>query len=71
MNDSESNAFNPFEKDVLYQELRKLAAHRLRNELPGQTLDATGLVHEVYLRLYTSQKLDRWVNNEIHVNGLP
>ncbi len=62
MNDSESSAFDPFEEDVLYQELRKLAAHRLRHELPGQTLDATGLVHEVYLRLYTSQELDRWVN---------
>ncbi len=59
---SESQAFDPFEGDMLYEELRKLAAYRLANELPGQTLDATGLVHEVYLRLFVPQKLDRWVN---------
>jgi RNA polymerase sigma factor (TIGR02999 family) len=34
-----------------YQELRKLAAQKLANERPGQTLQATALVHEVYLRL--------------------
>ncbi len=36
---------------LVYDELRKLAAARLATEKPGQTLDATGLVHEAYLRL--------------------
>src|SRR5262245_19328524 len=36
---------------LVYDELRKLAAQRLAQEKPGQTLDATGLVHEAYLRL--------------------
>jgi RNA polymerase sigma factor (TIGR02999 family) len=36
---------------LVYQELRQLAAQRLRKELPGQTLQATALVHEAYLRL--------------------
>lgn len=36
---------------LVYGELRKLAAQRLRREPPGQTLDATSLVHEAYLRL--------------------
>src|SRR5262245_25220010 len=37
--------------DVVYDELRRLAAHKLAQEKPGQTLDPTGLVHEAYLRL--------------------
>jgi RNA polymerase sigma factor (TIGR02999 family) len=36
---------------LVYQELRELAAHRLAKEKPGQTLQATALVHEAYLRL--------------------
>ena len=36
---------------LVYEELRKLAAEKLANERPGQTLEATGLVHEAYLRL--------------------
>src|SRR5262245_33400357 len=36
---------------LVYEELRKLAAQRMAREKPGQTLDATGLVHEAYLRL--------------------
>src|SRR5262245_24464496 len=36
---------------LVYSELRKLAAQRLAQEKPGQTLQATALVHEVYLRL--------------------
>lgn len=36
---------------LVYQELRKLAAQLMSQEKPGQTLDATGLVHEAYLRL--------------------
>src|SRR4249920_1709934 len=36
---------------LVYEELRKLAAQRLAQEKPGQTLDATALVHEAYVRL--------------------
>jgi RNA polymerase sigma factor (TIGR02999 family) len=36
---------------LVYDELRKLAAHKLAHETPGQTLQATALVHEAYLRL--------------------
>lgn len=36
---------------LVYQELRQLAAQRMNRELPGQTLQATALVHEAYLRL--------------------
>jgi RNA polymerase sigma factor (TIGR02999 family) len=39
---------------LVYDELRKLAAQRLANEKPGQTLQATALVHEAYLRLVAS-----------------
>jgi RNA polymerase sigma factor (TIGR02999 family) len=37
---------------LVYAELRRLAARKLAHEKPGQTLDATGLVHEAYLRLF-------------------
>src|SRR5580704_2503256 len=36
---------------LVYNELRRLAAQRLAREMPGQTLQATALVHEAYLRL--------------------
>ena len=36
---------------LVYADLRKLAAQKLAQEKPGQTLDATALVHEAYLRL--------------------
>jgi len=36
---------------LVYDELRKLAVHRMANELPGQTLQPTALVHEAWLRL--------------------
>ena len=36
---------------LVYDELRRLAAQKLAREKPGQTLDATALVHEAYLRL--------------------
>src|SRR5256712_7344296 len=39
---------------LVYDELRKLAAQRLAQEKPGQTLEATALVHEAYLRLVAS-----------------
>jgi RNA polymerase sigma factor (TIGR02999 family) len=42
---------------LVYDELRKLAAARLANEAPGNTLEATALVHEAYLRLVASSRL--------------
>jgi RNA polymerase sigma factor (TIGR02999 family) len=41
---------------LVYQELRQLAAQRMSKELPGQTLQATALVHEAYLRLVGGEK---------------
>jgi hypothetical protein len=41
---------------LVYEELRKLAAAKLAHEKPGQTLQATALVHEVYLRLVDVEK---------------
>jgi RNA polymerase sigma factor (TIGR02999 family) len=43
---------------VVYDELRQLAAARMAREAPGNTLDATGLVHEAYLRLVGGQRFD-------------
>lgn len=43
---------------LVYRELRKLAAHYLRGERPGHTLQATALVHEAYLRLTQLQTID-------------
>src|SRR5580658_7893907 len=45
---------------LVYDELRKLAAQKLSQEKPGQTLQATALVHEAYLRLVGVQKTQRW-----------
>jgi RNA polymerase sigma factor (TIGR02999 family) len=45
---------------LVYEELRKLAAQRLAQEKPGQTLQATALVHEAYLRLVDVDKGQRW-----------
>jgi RNA polymerase sigma factor (TIGR02999 family) len=45
---------------LVYAELRRLAAHKLAREAPGQTLDATALVHEAYLRLVGKQDVERW-----------
>src|SRR5438445_11811613 len=45
---------------LLYDELRKLAAQQLSQEKPGQTLDATALVHEAYLRLVGPADTARW-----------
>src|SRR2546421_11285695 len=39
---------------LVYDELRRVAAHFIRGERPGQTLQATALVHEAYLRLATA-----------------
>jgi RNA polymerase sigma factor (TIGR02999 family) len=45
---------------LVYDELRKLAAQRLAQEKPGQTLQATALVHEAYLRLVDGHGHQRW-----------
>src|SRR5215469_11595771 len=45
---------------LVYDELRKLAAQRLAQEKPGQTLQATALVHEAYLRLVGNQHEQQW-----------
>ena len=44
----------------VYDELRKLAAQKLAQEKPGQTLEATALVHEAYLRLVDVKEAQRW-----------
>lgn len=45
---------------LVYDELRKLAAAKIAQEKPGQTLQATALVHEAYLRLVGAERADRW-----------
>jgi RNA polymerase sigma factor (TIGR02999 family) len=45
---------------LVYAELRKLAARKLDQEAAGQTLDATALVHEAYLRLVDADKAQHW-----------
>src|SRR5690349_21535822 len=45
---------------LVYAELRKLAAQRLSQEKPGQTLQATALVHEAYLRLVGGDEDQHW-----------
>jgi RNA polymerase sigma factor (TIGR02999 family) len=45
---------------LVYEELRKLAAAKLVQEKPGHTLQATSLVHEVYLRLVDVEKVQHW-----------
>src|SRR5436305_5442432 len=45
---------------LVYDELRRLAAQRLAREKPGQTLEATALVHEAYLRLVGDGRGPRW-----------
>ena len=46
--------------EMVYTELRDLAAHKLAQEKPGQTLQATALVHEAYLRLVGAPNDQRW-----------
>jgi RNA polymerase sigma factor (TIGR02999 family) len=50
---------------LVYEELRKLAAQKLAREKPGQTLQATALVHEAYLRVAGSGQPPRW-NSQGH-----
>ena len=45
---------------LVYEELRRLAAHKLAQEKPGQTLQATALVHEAYLRLVDVEQAQSW-----------
>src|SRR5210317_2134213 len=45
---------------LVYDELRRLAAAKLANEKPGQTLQATALVHEAYIRLVDAEKAQHW-----------
>jgi RNA polymerase sigma factor (TIGR02999 family) len=47
---------------LVYNELRRLASQKLAGEKPGQTLDATGLVHEAYLRLCAGGNVPRYSN---------
>jgi RNA polymerase sigma factor (TIGR02999 family) len=51
---------------LVYDELRKLAAQKLAHELPGQTLQATALVHEAYLRLVGNDQADEPWQNQGH-----
>ena len=50
---------------LVYDELRKLAARKLAQEQPGQTLQATALVHEAYLRLVDQDQVQGW-NSRAH-----
>ena len=45
---------------LVYDELRKLAAHKMAHERPGQTLQPTGLVHEAFLRLVGDEDVCQW-----------
>lgn len=47
---------------LVYEELRRLAAQKMAQEAPGQTLQATALVHEAYLRLVKAEKTQNWDN---------
>jgi RNA polymerase sigma factor (TIGR02999 family) len=53
---------------LVYEELRKLAAERMARELPGQTLQATALVHEAWLRLGGMESPRTW-NGRAHFFG--
>ena len=53
---------------LVYDELRTLAAQKLARETPGQTLQATALVHEAYLRLVDTQQAPHW-NSRGHFFG--
>ena len=53
---------------LVYDELRKLAAVKLANEKPGQTLQATALVHDAYIRLVDVGKAQHW-NSRGHFFG--
>jgi RNA polymerase sigma factor (TIGR02999 family) len=54
---------------LVYDELRQLAAARLAHEQPGQTLDATALVHEAYVRLVADSSTDGQYSGRGHFFG--
>jgi RNA polymerase sigma factor (TIGR02999 family) len=45
---------------LVYEELRQIAARKMAHEMPGQTLEATALVHEAYLRLVDTKNVQEW-----------
>ena len=53
---------------LVYDELRNLAAAKLAQEKPGQTLQATALVHDAYIRLVDVDKAQHW-NSRGHFFG--
>ncbi len=53
---------------LVYEELRQLAAAKLAQEKPGQTLQATALVHEAYIRLVDVERAEHW-NSRGHFFG--
>lgn len=53
---------------LVYQELRQIAQHYLRQERANHTLQPTALVHEVYLRLFNGQKVE--INSRAHFFGV-
>jgi hypothetical protein len=53
---------------LVYEELRRLAAQKLAQEKPGQTLQATSLVHEAFLRLVNQHNI-AWQSRELRVKG--
>src|SRR5271166_5429141 len=50
---------------LVYDELRRLATAKMAREKPGQTLQATALVHEAYIRLVDTEKAQHW-NSRAH-----
>ncbi len=67
INEGDSGAANKL-LPLVYDELRKLAAKRLADEVPGQTLQPTALVHEAFIRLVDSSMSDHW-NTRGHFFG--
>src|SRR5437868_6199374 len=49
---------------LVYDELRRLTAARMATEKPGQTLQATALVHEAYVRLVGGNETRRWTGRD-------
>ena len=56
---------------LVYEELRRLAAHKLAKEPAGQTLQATAPVHEAYIRLVDVQRAQHWDSRGTSSRRLP
>ena len=56
---------------LVYEELRKLAAAKMAQEKPDQTLQATALVHEAYIRLVDVEKAQHWDSGAISLRRRP